>query len=60
MLAAVDHDRACANWERADSSAHLDWRRSKPVRLPKLQPSKTAISLRLPLGLLERIKIAAN
>jgi predicted DNA binding CopG/RHH family protein len=30
------------------------------VRLPNLKPSATAISLRLPNGLLERIKIAAN
>jgi len=30
------------------------------VRLPNLQPSKTAISLRLPVSLLDEIKIAAN
>jgi predicted DNA binding CopG/RHH family protein len=30
------------------------------VRLPNLKPSSAAISLRLPDGLLERIKIAAN
>jgi predicted DNA binding CopG/RHH family protein len=30
------------------------------VRLPNLKPSSTAISLRLPVSLLERIKIAAN
>ena len=41
------------------SSSHLA-RRAKPVRLPNLQPSKTAISLRLPVSLLEQIKIAAN
>jgi predicted DNA binding CopG/RHH family protein len=49
-----------AFWERADSTAHLDWSRAKRVRLPNLQPSKTAISLRPPVSLLERIKIAAN
>jgi predicted DNA binding CopG/RHH family protein len=47
-------------WERADSAAHLDWSRAKRARLPNLQPSKTAISLRLPVSLLEQIKIAAN
>jgi len=46
-------------WERADSAADLDWRRGKRVRLPNLQPSTTAISLRLPVSLLEQIKIAA-
>jgi predicted DNA binding CopG/RHH family protein len=30
------------------------------VRFPNLRPSTTAISIRLPLGLLEQIKIAAN
>jgi predicted DNA binding CopG/RHH family protein len=49
-----------AFWERADSTAHLDWSRAKRMRLPNLQPSKTAISLRLPVSLLEQIKIAAN
>ena len=38
----------------------MDWSRAERVRLPNLKPSTKAISLRLPLGLLERIKIAAN
>ncbi len=33
---------------------------AKQVRLPNLQPSTTAISLRLPVSLLEEIKIAAH
>ncbi len=49
-----------AYWERADSGADLDWRRAERVRLPNLQPSTTSISLRLPIGLLEQIKIAAH
>ncbi len=49
-----------AYWERKDSTANLDWRRVERVRLPNLQPSTTAISLRLPIGLLEEIKIAAH
>ena len=49
-----------AYWEREDSTADLDWRRAKRVRLPNLQPSTTAISLRLPVSLLEEIKIAAH
>ena len=49
-----------AYWEREDSTADLDWRRAKPVRLANLQPSTTAISLRLPVSLLEQIKIAAH
>jgi predicted DNA binding CopG/RHH family protein len=47
-------------WETHDSADYLDWSRAEPVRLPALKPSTTAISLRLPVPLLERIKIAAN
>ena len=49
-----------AYWERKNSTAGLDWSRASQVRLPNLRPSTTAISLRLPVGLLEGIKIAAN
>jgi predicted DNA binding CopG/RHH family protein len=49
-----------AYWERPESGADLDWSQAKRVRLPNLQPSTTAISLRLPVSLLEEIKIAAH
>ena len=47
-------------WETHDSAVYLDWSTAERVRLPNLKPSTTAISLRLPVPLLERIKIAAN
>jgi len=47
-------------WESHDSTDHADWRRAERVRLPNLRPSTTSISLRLPVGLLERIKVAAH
>ena len=49
-----------AFWEKKNSTAGLDWSRASRVRLPNLRPSTTAISLRLPVSLLEGIKIAAN
>jgi predicted DNA binding CopG/RHH family protein len=49
-----------AFWESQDSVDHVDWSKAKLVRLPNLKPTSTSISLRLPNGLLERIKIAAN
>ena len=49
-----------AYWETHDSSEHIDWSKAARVRLPNLKPSTKAISLRLPVDLLERIKIAAN
>lgn len=51
---------ARAFWESRDSADYVDWSHARRVRLPNLKPSTTAISLRLPDGLLERIKIAAN
>jgi predicted DNA binding CopG/RHH family protein len=47
-------------WEANDSSEYLDWSKAKPVSLPNLKPSTKTISLRLPEGLLDSIKIEAN
>ncbi|MDF2782496.1 MAG: hypothetical protein K0S96_2301 [Geminicoccaceae bacterium] len=47
-------------WESHDSTDYVDWSRAERVRLPSLRPSTTSISLRLPVSLLERIKIAAH
>lgn len=47
-------------WEENDSADLVDWSKAERVRLPNLKPSSTSISLRLPNGLLERIKVAAN
>ena len=46
--------------ESHDSTGHVDWRRAERVRLPNLRPSTTTISLRRPVSLLERIKLAAH
>jgi predicted DNA binding CopG/RHH family protein len=47
-------------WESRDSTEFVDWSRAKSIRLPRLKPSTQAISLRLPVSLLERIRIEAN
>jgi predicted DNA binding CopG/RHH family protein len=47
-------------WECHDSADYVNWDKAEQVRLPRLKPSSTAISLRLPVPLLERIKVAAN
>ena len=47
-------------WETHDSSNYVDWKKAERVRLTNLKPSTTSISLRLPVTLLERIKVAAN
>ena len=47
-------------WEAHDSSDLVDWNKAERVRLPNLKPSTTSISLRLPVTLLDQIKVAAN
>jgi predicted DNA binding CopG/RHH family protein len=57
-FAGEDEERAFR--ESHDSADYVDWGRAKRMTLPNLKPTTTAISLRLPVGLLERIKVAAN
>jgi predicted DNA binding CopG/RHH family protein len=47
-------------WESHDTADYLDLSKAVRVRFPNLKPSTVSISLRLPVGLLEQIKIAAN
>jgi len=47
-------------WESHDSSEYVNWNAAQKVSLPNLKPSTKTISLRLPIALLERIKIEAN
>lgn len=49
-----------AFWEKHDSSNYVDWKQAQAVLLPNLKPSTKTISLRLPEGLLNSIKIEAN
>jgi predicted DNA binding CopG/RHH family protein len=47
-------------WETHDTADYFDLSKAKRVQFPNLKLSTTAISLRLPQGLLDRIKVAAN
>ena len=47
-------------WQKADSTEYFDWSRSVRVKFPNLKLSTETISLRIPKGLLDDIKIAAN
>ena len=49
-----------AFWESHDSTDYVDWSKAERLRFPNLKPSSKSISLRMPLDLLERIRIAAN
>ena len=47
-------------WEQNDSSKFINWAEAESVSMPNLKPSTKTISLRLPEGLLNSIKIEAN
>ncbi len=47
-------------WEKHDSSDYVDWKQAQSVLMSNLKPSTKTISLRLPEGLLDSIKIEAN
>jgi hypothetical protein len=44
----------------ADSTKYLDWSRAKLTKLPKLRPTLLTISVRLPVAMIEDLKILAN
>lgn len=47
-------------WESHDSSEYLDLSKAERAILPTLKPPTKTISLRLPEGLLDSIKVEAN
>lgn len=49
-----------AFWESHDTADYFDLSKAQRARFPNLKLSTTAISLRLPQGMLDRIKVAAN
>lgn len=63
-LKPIPHFRSEAEerafWENHDTADYFDLSKAERVRFPNLKLSTQSISLRLPQGLLDRIKIAAN
>lgn len=55
-----DEERAFWGAKRRDSTEYLDWSKGRIAQFPNLKPSTRTISLRLPVALLERIKLEAN
>ena len=47
-------------WETHDTEGLVDWSKAEWVRFPNLKLSTTSISLRLPSGILDQIKVEAN
>ncbi len=49
-----------AFWETHDTAEYFDLSKARRAQFPNLKLSTRSISLRLPQGLLDRIKVAAN
>jgi hypothetical protein len=47
-------------WATADSTQYLDWSSAKRTRFVRLKPTLKTISLRLPVSMIEDLKILAN
>ena len=47
-------------WATHDTTEYLDWSKAVTAKFPNLKLSTRSISLRLPVSLLEDIKIEAN
>lgn len=47
-------------WAAADSTEYIDWAAAKRRKLVRVKPSLKTISLRLPLSMIEDLKILAN
>lgn len=44
----------------ADSTAFIDWPKAKRAKLPSLKPTLRTISVRLPVAMIEDLKVLAN
>jgi predicted DNA binding CopG/RHH family protein len=57
-FASEDEERKF--WARHDAADYFDWERAVQPKLTELKPSTRSISLRLPLSMLEELKVLAN
>src|SRR5713226_2477867 len=56
----VSEDQERRFWATHDTADYFDWSRAVRPTLPDLRPSTAAISIRLPVPLLEELKSLAN
>ncbi|MEK7458350.1 MAG: BrnA antitoxin family protein [Patescibacteria group bacterium] len=56
----ANEDEERTFWDTHDSTEYIDWNAAKKVSFPNLKPTSKTITLRLPINLLETIKIEAN
>jgi hypothetical protein len=47
-------------WAKHDSTQFIDWQSAKRHKFPNLRPTLRTISLRLPVSMIEDLKVLAN
>lgn len=47
-------------WQRVDSTEYVDYSRAVRAQFPNLQLTNKPVTIRLPLALIDRLKIKAN
>ena len=47
-------------WALADSTKHIEWQAGKRPKLTNLKPTLRTISIRLPVSMIEELKVLAN
>jgi len=47
-------------WNKSDSTDYVNWNEAKSVKFTNLKKSTKTISLRLPVDMLESLKVKAN
>lgn len=56
----TNEDQERKFWADHDSTEYFDWSKAVQPTFPELKPSTTAISIRLPISMLEELKSLAN
>ncbi len=49
-----------AFWSAQDSTEYVDWQKAEKMLFPNLKPTMKTISLRMPVPMLNRLKVLAN
>jgi predicted DNA binding CopG/RHH family protein len=56
----ANEDQEREFWAQHGSADYLDWKQAERVVLPNLRPTSQTISLRLPMPMVEQLKLLAN
>jgi predicted DNA binding CopG/RHH family protein len=52
--------KECDFWQKVDSTEYIDYSKLEKARFPNLKLTTKPITIRMPVSLLERIKVKAN